>query len=292
MNNKVGLFGTTSSGKTIYLAVLFEYLNTKNDSEFILDFNKEQDSWIYLSNIAQDLYEKKRLPEPTDRRSIRKVAFDLQKQTKINGKFSIKSEFKLETYDFGGETLLDIFAPDIILNYNQIPEIPDENIPRENKPTEHINIKKTIDSLIEESSSFMFMIDPNPIGRHKQDRFIAAILKQIIETNQKKFRLKSDSVIDNVSLAFVLTKSDLYPQNQHTERELIRIIPQSWKRAKKLYFLNERVKEFYITSLGYKTKNEITSDGIKYAIVPDIIEPDNIEKPLRWFKKQFDEFRK
>ncbi|NPD90018.1 MAG: hypothetical protein HGN29_14995 [Asgard group archaeon] len=286
MNNKVGLFGTTSSGKTVYLVVLYEYLN-KLKAELVLDFKNEEDSEAYLSGIAQDLYEKKVLPEMTDRRSIRKVAFNLSRQVKN----TVETVFRMETYDFGGDTLLDIFAPNLDLSNNQIVEIPNENIPDENKPSEFINMKKTINSLIEESSSFMFMVDPNPIGRHKQDRFLAAILNQIIDTNQKKNRLKSNSVIENVSIAFVLTKSDLYYNNQHTERELNKLIPQSWKRAKKLYFVKDRVKSFYITSLGYNTKNETAEDGSKYAIVPDIIQPENIDEPLKWFKKQFADYR-
>jgi len=293
MKNIVGLFGTESSGKTVFLAVLFHELKTGKIKELTLNILKDNESEKYLNFIAEDLYQNKILPSKTDERYAQKIVIDLGQQDEK--KDVVISKFRLETYDLSGEALFELLTNENLKdnnNKNQDLNINDKNIPIQGQSNVFINLKKAIDSLINQSSSFMFMVDPNPMIRFKQDRFFTAILRQIIITNQKKKWLKSNSVIKNVSIAFVLSKSDLYPQNRHTERELQRLIPQSWNLAKQLYFNRNRIKEFYISSLGYNINYNILEDGTKFPIVPENIEPVNVIEPLIWFKEQFKTYKK
>lgn len=289
MNRLVGLFGTSSSGKTVYLVTLFNRLREDPGGEGLaLDFKDNMDSYEYLDYLAEGMYVHKEFPHATDQRSIKRVSFEIKGISKDDPDL-IETVFTFNTYDFAGETMYEIYSPSKKKgdSSEETFQIKDENLQVEGDES-YINVKKSLDELIQNSSSFMFMVDPTPANKFSQDRFIYAVLMEIITVHQNKYKLKPNQKLKNISLAFVLTKTDTYRENRNEQRQLSRLIGLSWNYAK-LYFSRERIGTFHISSLGVKPKVEKTPEGYEYQLVPDNINPQGILEPVRFFNKQFQE---
>ncbi len=277
--NQVAIFGTSFSGKTVYISMLCHFLDNRDD--YIVRYGTtrkklegkvftEEETRTYVLNRQQELTRDHVFPLSTvmvERpQEIQLSIYKVDEKSKKE-----KDNFILSTYDVPGEAVENIMKGTKQLNEQE-------------KALAEVFI-----NLMTGASGFLFLVDPDPKRAFDQKYMFTVLLEYIAS-----YQGKNDSI--KAPIAFVLSKSDMYPIGD--PKEYLR--GTNMKSVCNLAeFLGDYVGYFKCTSVGateikeMKIEEIVVENGERKKItktqrmrVPSSeLRPEGVLEPILWLHR-------